>query len=108
MTNTVDGPANATASGGALAGVKIVDLTRVLGGPFQTTRVADHGANVIQRGPPMGEEVRDWAPPFHDGDASSYSGIHRNKRSIGFDLAQPTGREVLLRLLEGADARNEN
>jgi crotonobetainyl-CoA:carnitine CoA-transferase CaiB-like acyl-CoA transferase len=56
----------------------------------------------------MGDEVRDWGPPFHDGDASYYIGINRNKRSIGLDLTQSTGREVLLRLLEGADALIEN
>ena len=92
----------------ALAGVKIVDLTRVLGGPFATQLLADHGADVIKLEPPMGDEVRDWGPPFHDGDASYYIGINRNKRSIGLDLAQPTGRDVLLRLLEGADALIEN
>jgi formyl-CoA transferase len=108
MTKTTDGSVSAKASGGALAGVKIVDLTRVLGGPFATQLLADHGADVIKLEPPMGDEVRDWGPPFHEGDASYYIGINRNKRSIGLDLAQSTGREVLLRLLEGADALIEN
>src|SRR4029450_13820978 len=104
MAKTTGGTASAKASSGALAGVKIVDLTRVLGGPFATQLLADHGADVIKLEPPMGDEVRDWGPPFHDGDASYYIGINRNKRSIGLDLAQPTGREVLLRLLESSDA----
>ena len=108
MAKTTHGAASAKASSGALAGVKIVDLTRVLGGPFATQLLADHGADVIKLEPPMGDEVRDWGPPFHDDDASYYIGINRNKRSIGLDLAQPTGREVLLRLLEGADALIEN
>ena len=108
MAKTKGGEASAKSSSGALAGVKIVDLTRVLGGPFATQLLADHGADVIKLEPPMGDEVRDWGPPFHDGDASYYIGINRNKRSVGLDLAQPAGREVLLRLLEGADALIEN
>jgi crotonobetainyl-CoA:carnitine CoA-transferase CaiB-like acyl-CoA transferase len=59
MAKTMDGAASANASSGALAGVKIVDLTRVLGGPFATQLLADHGADVIKLEPPMGDEVRD-------------------------------------------------
>ena len=94
--------------GGALAGVKVIDLTRVLGGPFATQLLADHGADVIKLEPPMGDEVRDWGPPFHEGDAAYFIGINRNKRSVGLDLSQEKGREVLLRLLEGADVLIEN
>ena len=108
MAKTTDEAASARTSSGALAGMKIIDLTRVLGGPFATQLLADHGADVIKLEPPMGDEVRDWGPPFHDGDASYFIGINRNKRSIGLDLAQPAGREVLLRLLEGADVLIEN
>jgi formyl-CoA transferase len=88
--------------------VKVVDLTRVLGGPFGTQLLADHGADVIKLEPPQGDEVRDWGPPFHDGDAAYYVGINRNKRSVGLDLGQEEGRAVLLRLLEGADVLIEN
>ena len=102
------GAVAAAAKGGALSGVKVIDLTRVLGGPFATQLLADHGADVIKLEPPMGDEVRDWGPPFHDGDAAYYIGINRNKRSVGLDLAHPQGREVLLRLLEGADVLIEN
>ena len=77
---------------GALAGLKVIDLTRVLGGPFATQLLGDHGADVIKIEPPMGDEVRDWGPPFHDGDESYYIGINRNKRSIGLDLGNPRGR----------------
>ena len=94
--------------GGALAGVKVVDLTRVLGGPYGTQLLADHGADVIKLEPPQGDEVRDWGPPFHDEDAAYFIGINRNKRSVGLDLGKPEGREVLLRLLEGADVVIEN
>ena len=93
---------------GTLAGIKVVDLTRVLGGPYCTQILGDHGADVIKVEPPQGDEVRDWGPPFHEGDASYYIGLNRNKRSIALDLGKEEGREVLLRLLEGADVLIEN
>jgi len=93
---------------GALAGVKVIDLSRVLGGPFCTQMLADHGADVIKVEPPQGDETRGWGPPFHDGTASYFIGINRNKRGIALDLAQAAGREVLFRLLEGADVMIEN
>ncbi|MGH6620290.1 MAG: CaiB/BaiF CoA transferase family protein [Alphaproteobacteria bacterium] len=93
---------------GSLAGIKVVDLTRVLGGPYCTQILADHGADVIKVEPPQGDEVRDWGPPFHEGDASYFMGVNRNKRSIGVDLTAPQGRDLLLRLLEGADILIEN
>ncbi|MBC7799674.1 MAG: CoA transferase [Gemmatimonadaceae bacterium] len=93
---------------GALAGLKVIDLTRVLGGPYCTMILSDHGAEVIKLEPPMGDEVRDWGPPFHEGDASYFIGVNRNKRSVGLDLAKQAGRDVLLRLLEGADVLIEN
>ena len=80
----------------------------MLGGPYATQLLSDHGADVIKLEPPMGDEVRDWGPPFHDEDAAYFIGINRNKRSVGLDLAQPKGREVLLKLLEGADVLIEN
>lgn len=93
---------------GALAGLKVVDLTRVLGGPFATQLLGDHGANVIKIEPPMGDEVRDWGPPFHEDNASYYIGINRNKRSVGLDLSKAEGRAVLLEMLAGADVLIEN
>ena len=96
-----------TASG-AMTGLRVIDLTRVLGGPFCTQILADHGADVIKVEPPAGDEVRDWGPPFHDEDAAYFVGINRNKRSIGLDLASEGGRAVLMKLLEGADVLIEN
>jgi formyl-CoA transferase len=93
---------------GALAGLKVIDLTRVLGGPYCTMVLSDHGADVIKIEPPQGDETRDWGPPFLDGDASYFIGVNRNKRSIGLDLGRPEGRAVLLRLLDGADVLIEN
>jgi crotonobetainyl-CoA:carnitine CoA-transferase CaiB-like acyl-CoA transferase len=103
-----DGHETDAKKGGALSGVKVVDLTRVLGGPFATQLLADHGADVLKLEPPQGDEVRDWGPPFHEEDAAYYIGINRNKRSVGLDLSKPEGREVLVRLLEGADVLIEN
>ncbi len=95
---------------GALDGVVVIDLTRVLGGPYCTQVLGDHGAEVIKVEPPQGDETRDWGPPFHesDGYASYFMGVNRNKRSIGLDLRGEEGREVLLRLLEKADVLIEN
>jgi formyl-CoA transferase len=70
--------------------------------------LADHGANVVKIEPPQGDEVRDWGPPFHDDMASYFIGVNRNKRSMGLDLSRPEGREVLLRMLDGADVLIEN
>lgn len=106
----VEAPAQ---SSGALAGVKVIDLTRVLGGPYATMILADHGASVLKVEPPQGDETRAWGPPFlpreeERGDASYYLGVNRNKRSLALDLSQPEGRAVLLRLLESADVLVEN
>ncbi len=91
-----------------MTGLRVIDLTRVLGGPYCTQILADHGADVIKVEPPAGDEVRDWGPPFHDDDAAYFVGINRNKRSIGLDLASQGGRDVLLKMLEGADVLIEN
>ena len=93
---------------GALHGKLVVDLSRVLGGPYCTQVLADHGAKVVKVEPPRGDETRDWGPPFHEGDAAYFLGLNRNKRSLGLDLARPEGREVLLRLLGDADVLVEN
>jgi len=97
---------------GALVGLKVIDLSRVLGGPYCTQILGDHGAEIIKIEPPQGDEVRDWGPPFHDHgedrDASYFIGVNRNKRSMGLDLSCPAGRDVLLRMLEGADILLEN
>ncbi|MES1149853.1 MAG: CoA transferase, partial [Bradyrhizobium guangdongense] len=96
------------AATGAMSGLRVIDLTRVLGGPYRTQILADHGADVIKVEPPAGDEVRDWGPPFHDEDAAYLVGINRNKRSIGLDLASEGGRVVLLKMLETADVLIEN
>jgi formyl-CoA transferase len=95
---------------GSLAGIRVIDLTRVLGGPYCTQMLGDHGAEVIKIEPPGGDETRAWGPPYRDEDgaASYYVGVNRNKQNIALDLAKPAGREVLWRLLETADVMVEN
>lgn len=99
---------NVTPAASALTGKRIIDLSRVLGGPYCTQVLADHGAEVIKIEPPKGDETRDWGPPFHDGDAAYFIGVNRNKRSMGMDLTRVEGRDLLLTLLEGADILLEN
>ncbi len=93
---------------GALEGIRVIDLSRVLGGPFSTQVLADHGASVIKIEPPAGDETRGWGPPFLGDTASYFLGLNRNKRGMALDLSKPRGREVLLRLLEDADVLVEN
>ncbi|WP_424628727.1 CaiB/BaiF CoA transferase family protein [Bradyrhizobium sp. SYSU BS000235] len=93
---------------GAIAGLRVIDLSRVLGGPYCTQILADHGADVIKVEPPAGDETRDWGPPFHEDDAAYFLGANRNKRSIGLDLASEGGRTVLMKMLETADVLIEN
>ena len=93
----------------ALDGVRVIDLTRVLGGPYCTMILSDHGADVMKIEPPQGDEVRDWGPPFDaGGDASYFIGVNRNKRAAALDLSQPAGRDVLLGLLTDADVLVDN
>jgi len=98
----------ANTTDGTLAGFKVIDLTRVLGGPYCTQILGDHGAEVIKIEPPQGDETRDWGPPFRDQTASYYVGVNRNKRTMALDFTQDAGREVLLRLLEDADVLIHN
>lgn len=94
---------------GALAGVRVVDLSRVLAGPLCTQMLSDHGAQVIKVEPPTGDETRVLGPPFAaDGQAAYFAALNRGKRSIALDLSQPQEREVLLGLLEEADVLVEN
>jgi crotonobetainyl-CoA:carnitine CoA-transferase CaiB-like acyl-CoA transferase len=95
-------------SSGALSGLRVVDLSRVLGGPFCTQILGDHGAEVIKVEPPQGDDTRGWGPPFAGDTAAYFVGVNRNKRGIVLDLNQEAGREALLRLLEPADVLVEN
>jgi len=93
---------------GALAGIRVLDLSRVLGGPFCGQILADHGADVIKVEPPQGDETRDWGKKFDNGGSAYYNGINRNKRDLALDIGSSKGREVLLKLLETTDVLIEN
>jgi crotonobetainyl-CoA:carnitine CoA-transferase CaiB-like acyl-CoA transferase len=93
---------------GSLDGLKVVDLSRVLGGPYCTQILGDHGADIIKIEPPLGDETRHWGKSFEDKDSSYFIGVNRNKRSMGLDLSCPEGQEILFRFLEGADILVDN
>ncbi len=97
---------------GALRGVRILDLTHALAGPFCTQVLADHGADVIKIEPPEGDFFRRMGP-FRDDDGEHHFGglfqsCNRNKRSVVLNLKQPQGQELLRDLVRGADALVEN
>jgi crotonobetainyl-CoA:carnitine CoA-transferase CaiB-like acyl-CoA transferase len=97
---------------GALAGIRVIDLSRILGGPYCGQILGDHGADVLKIEPPQGDDTRAWGPPFTEIDgvrvASYYLGLNRNKRGIRLDLASEPGRAALITLLEGAGVLIEN
>ncbi len=105
----------------ALAGVRVLDLSRVLAGPWCTQTLADLGADVIKverpagGSHPGGDDTRGWGPPFlqdragnDTGEAAYYLGCNRNKRSITIDLAQPEGQALVRRLVAECDVLVEN
>ncbi len=99
---------NTTADVGALHGCRVIDLSRVLGGPYCTQILGDHGADVFKIEPPSGDETRGWGPPFLDGTASYFLGVNRNKYGLALDLSTPEGQDFLKGLLQNADVLVEN
>jgi crotonobetainyl-CoA:carnitine CoA-transferase CaiB-like acyl-CoA transferase len=94
---------------GALDGIRVLDLTRALAGPYCTLMLGDHGADVIKvEMPGTGDETREWAPPSVKGISAYYLSINRNKRSVTLDLKNPDGKRVLERLIEKSDVVVEN
>jgi formyl-CoA transferase len=97
-----DGPA-------PLAGVRILDLTRVVSGPFATMLLADLGADVAKvEEPGAGDESRGYGPPFQGGESAYYLSVNRNKRSIALDLKSVAGKNTALALAAKADVVIEN
>ena len=95
-------------SDGALAGLKILDLSRVLAGPYATQILGDHGADVLKVEAPGGDETRRWGPPFIGDTAAYFLGVNRNKRGIVLDLNTQDARDTLAGLMAGADVLIEN
>jgi crotonobetainyl-CoA:carnitine CoA-transferase CaiB-like acyl-CoA transferase len=101
-----------TEPAGALAGLRVVDCSTVLAGPFCTMLLGDLGADVVKVEPPDGDATRGWGPPWVGaGDtrtAAYYLAVNRNKRSLRLDLRSPDGAGVLRRLIERGDVLVEN
>jgi crotonobetainyl-CoA:carnitine CoA-transferase CaiB-like acyl-CoA transferase len=92
-----------------LEGIRVLDLSRVLAGPYCTMLLADLGADVVKvERPGEGDETRTWGPPYVGGEAAYFLSVNRGKRSITVDLGRPEGREVVGRLARGADVVLEN
>ena len=91
-----------------LAGLTVVDLTRVLAGPYCTMMLADLGARVIKIENPAGGDDSRHVGPFVDGESAYFASVNRNKESIALDLKSPRDREVLAAMIAGADVLVEN
>ncbi|HTG10613.1 MAG TPA: CoA transferase, partial [Candidatus Eisenbacteria bacterium] len=91
-----------------LAGVRVIDLTRVLAGPFCAMSLGDMGAEVIKiEEPGKGDDTRGW-PPFVHGEATYFLSVNRNKKSLTLNMKAPEGQEILRKLLASADVVLEN
>lgn len=99
---------SSTKSAKPLAGVTVLDFSRVLSGPFCTMLLADMGAQVVKIEPPSGDETRTWGPPFLNSESAYFMSINRNKRSMTLDLSAVEGQAIAHRLAERADIVIEN
>jgi crotonobetainyl-CoA:carnitine CoA-transferase CaiB-like acyl-CoA transferase len=95
---------------GALAGLLVIDASRILAGPYAAMLLGDLGADVVKvEEPRRGDDTRRWGPPFTTtGVSAYYLAVNRNKRGVAIDLGEPSGREVLADLLVRADVLIEN
>ena len=92
-----------------LEGLRVLDLSRVLAGPYATMVLADLGADVLKvEHPERGDDTRHWGPPFAGGEAAYFLSVNRNKRSIGVDLKTEEGLGRIKKLAAGADVLIEN
>ena len=94
---------------GPLTGTTVLDLTRVLSGPYCTMMLADMGARVIKIEPPgRGDDTHGWGPPFENGESSYFMSVNRNKESLTLNVKHSEGRRILETLLDEADVLVEN
>ena len=94
---------------GPLAGLRVLDLTRALSGPFATMVLGDLGADVIKVEDIWhGDDTRRWGPPFQGDDAAYFLSVNRNKRGLSVNMKAPEGRDIVLRLAAGSDILVEN
>lgn len=93
----------------ALEGIRVLDLTQIMAGPFCAMLLADLGAEVIKiENPRGGDDSRRMAPPYFNGESAAFMAMNRNKYGIAVDIRAPVGKEVLWRLIESADVLVEN
>ncbi len=87
-----------------LTGLRVIDLTRILAGPFATMMLSDMGAEVLKiERPGSGDDARGWGPPFVDGVSTYFLAVNRNKRSVTLDLKSEVGKDILWQLIKTAD-----
>lgn len=92
-----------------LADIKVLDLSRVLAGPYCTMLLADLGAEVVKvERPGTGDDTRQWGPPFAGGESTYFLSCNRNKKSVTLNLKSPKGRELAAALAEQSDVLVEN
>jgi len=91
-----------------LEGVTVIDFSRILAGPYCTMLLGDLGATVLKIEPPGGDDCRHWGPPFIDGESAYFLSVNRNKKSLCLDLKKKEAKELVMRLLGGADVLIEN
>ncbi|MAR78963.1 MAG: carnitine dehydratase [Rhodospirillaceae bacterium] len=99
---------NSNKISGPIDDVKVLDMSRVLGGPYCTQLLGDLGASIVKLEPPQGDETRDWGPPFKDDEAAYFMGVNRNKSSISLDISKKAGQKILFKMLEDIDVLVEN
>jgi crotonobetainyl-CoA:carnitine CoA-transferase CaiB-like acyl-CoA transferase len=87
-----------------LDGIRVVDMTEALAGPYCTMYLGDMGADVVKiERVGQGDQTRGWGPPFVDGESAYFMSTNRNKRSLTLDITTPEGQAILHRLVDGAD-----
>ena len=91
-----------------LDGIRVLDFSHALAGPYCTLLLADYGAEVYKLESRDGDMARGWGPPFAGGNSSMFLGLNRGKRGISIDLKQAEGRELCLRLVDRMDVLVEN
>ncbi|MFH1893765.1 MAG: CoA transferase, partial [Candidatus Zixiibacteriota bacterium] len=100
---------DASATELSLTGYRVLDLSRILAGPYCTMILGDQGAEVIKvEQPGTGDDTRTWGPPFSGGESAYYLCCNRNKKSIVIDLKQHSGRELVRKLVKVSDVLVEN
>src|SRR5258708_39111473 len=88
---------------GLLSGVRVIDVTTSIAGPYATMLLSDFGAEVIKVERPEGDDARQWGPPFLNGQALWFTAVNRNKKSVVLDLRTEEGKDGLMALVRSAD-----